>query len=403
MISLIPQNSKPELKKSIKEAENEDEDPINTSIDQDPESRNIFQSHKRYDPNLFNEMNIGPKFKNNGQIVPYSIVGKSDSFMKSYNILKSRALDNNQMRSYNVLDELKTPKSSVVKPPIKMDSARQQNNGNTMILSRKQSFKSTSESFIDKGGISPPNPNRKPPLKKVNKEQLLKELADFEKRRQEALKKDQEQLKALKLSDYMTVTKEQRILELFEKNNEKWKKDIEKLCQSINRNLDQTVMLQYDEYRKNREKAEEIENLKETLKKRLGIKDERSELFWYLSLRNYPKNSGDLTNLQPRFASHDKCKRIEDESDLKKVGRLTLMQDLPIGFQTGIVESKIREIEKIREPFLRQIRGSINKSSNSFTSKYNVNIMDTINQSGEASFLKNQQEDELDDLEVIFL
>ena len=79
------------------------------------------------------------------------------------------------------------------------------------------------------------------------------------------------------------------------------------------------------------------------------------------------------------------------------------MQDLPIGFQTGIVESKIREIEKIREPFLRQIRGSINKSSNSFTSKYNVNIMDTINQSGEASFLKNQQEDELDDLEVIFL
>jgi len=89
LISLIPQNSKPKLNKSIKEAENEDEDPINTSIDQDPESRNIFLSHKRYDPNLFNEMNIGPKFKKNGQIVPYSIVGKSDSFMKSYNILKS--------------------------------------------------------------------------------------------------------------------------------------------------------------------------------------------------------------------------------------------------------------------------------------------------------------------------
>jgi len=51
-------------------------------------------------------MNIGPKFKKNGQIVPYSIVGKSDSFIKSYNILKSRALDNNPMRSYNTLDEL---------------------------------------------------------------------------------------------------------------------------------------------------------------------------------------------------------------------------------------------------------------------------------------------------------
>ena len=395
--SPIPMSSRGEINKSIREAENEDEDHINTSIDHhecEYETRNIFQTHKNYDPNLYNELSMGPKFKKNGQLIPYSIIGKSDSFLKNYNILKSRNLENNPMKSYNVLDELKTPKSSNLKPQ-KLDSSRNPPNPG---LSRKQSFRSTSES-IDKGGVSP-NPNRKPPLIKVNKEQLLKEIADFEKKRQELIKKDEAELKALKLSDWITVTKEKRILEQFDRNNEKWKQEIEKLCNSINRSLDQTVMLQYEEYRKNREKAEEIERLKESIKKRFAVQDERSELFWYLSLRNYPK---DQDNLQPRFANHDKCKRIEDESDLKRVGRLTLMQDLPNGFQTGIVESRRNDVEKIREPFLRQIRGSINKSSNSFTSKYNVNIIDAINQTEETSFLKNQNEDDLDDLEVCLL
>ena len=393
--SPIPQSSRGEINKSIKEAENEDEDHINTSIDQqEQETKNIFKTNKNYDPTLFNELSMGPKFKKNGQLVPYSIIGKSDSFLRNYNILKSRNLEPNPLKSFTVLDDLKTPKSSNLKPT-KLDSARNNNPG----LSRKQSFRSASES-VEKGGVSPPNPNRKPPLIKVNKEQLLKELAEFEARRQELLKKDESELKALKLSDWITVTKEKRILEQFDKNNEKWKQEIEKLCNSINRSLDQTVMLQYEEYRKNREKAEEIERLKESIKKRFAVKDERSELFWYLSLRNYPK---DQDHLQPRFANHDKCKRIEDESDLKRVGRLTLMQDLPYGFQTGIVESKRNDVEKIREPFLRQIRGSINKSSNSFTSKYNVNIIDAINQTDDTSFLKNQPEDELDDLEVCLL
>ena len=382
-----------DIKKSIKEEENEDEElnNINTSMSDLKEMKNIFNTREKYDPNQFNEMNKGPRFKKNGELISYSIVGKTDSFLKNYNILKNYQMGEN-MKSSNFLDEIKTPLSA-----LKSNKNDARNNNN---LSRKASFRSSNDVISEKNTQTSPNNTKKIMYKKVDKEQLLKELDEFEKKRQLALKNDAEKLAALHLSDRILATKESRIIEKFEKNNEKWKNDIEKLCQSINRSLDQTVMLQYDEYRKNKEKAEEIERLKESLKKRLDIKDERSELFWYLSLRNYPNED---QNLQPRFASHEKCKKIADESALKKLGRLTLLHDLPNGFKTGVVENKTKDIEKIREPFLRHIKGNINKTTNSFTSKkYNVNILDTLNESNENSMFKtmDNKEDELDDLEV---
>ena len=381
-----------DIKKSIKEEEYEDEDLMNP-YSNPHQKASIFKTQTNYDQSLFSEMNLGPKFKKNGELIPYSIVGKSDSFLKNFNILKNRQLVDVNLKSFTVLDEMKTPKSSNLRQN-KTDKA------NAAILSRKGSFRSSAESLVEKN--TQVSIHKKPVQNKVNKEQLLKEIAEFERIRQEALKKDEEKLAALKLSDRIYVTKEQRIIEKFEQNNEEWKKNIEKLCQSINRSLDQTVMLQYEEYRRNKEKAEEIEALKEALKKRFLIKDERSELFWYLSLRQYTDNSKET---QPRFTSHNKNKKIEEESELRNAGKLILLQDLPYGFQTGVVETKRKEIEKIRKPFLKEIRGRINKTTNSFTSKYNENILDTINQSTEQekSPRKLDQEDELDDLEVFFI
>lgn len=395
-ISANNQKSNISLKKTIKEEDNEDEEQLNTSLHKEneqkqTESANIFQNSKNYDISSFSELNTGPRFKKTGEIIPYSIIGKSDSFMKNYNIIKNRCPNNNNMKSYNVLDEIKTPKAVNIK---KTENYRIMNNASP--LSRKPSFKSSSES-LDKLQQSPNS--RRTMLKKVNKEQLLKELTEYEKLRLEALQKDEEILKNLKFSDRLYVTKERRILEKFEKDNEKWKKNIESLCSSVHRSLDKTVMLQYEEYRKNREKAEEIEKLKDSIKKKLTYKDERSELFWYLSLRNYPRENN---HLQPRFASHNKCKIIEDEQAIQNMARLTLLHDLPSGFQTGVVESKMKEIEKIREPFLRRIKGEFNKSTTSFTNKYNLDILDMLNEEDKVSDFKTAKDDELDDLEVFF-
>ncbi len=382
-----------DIKKSIKEEEYEDEELIN-QLSYPQSKSSIFQTQSNYDQSLFYEMNLGPKFKPNGELIPYSIVGKSDSFLKNFNILKNRQFADNNFKSFTALDEMKTPKNS---------NQRQNKNDrpNVAILSRKGSFRSSADSNIDKN--TQVSIHKKPVQKKVNKEQLLKEIDEFERIRQEALKKDEKKLASLKLSDRIYVTKEQRIIEKFEQNNEDWKKNVEKLCQSINRSLDQTVMLQYEEYRRNKERADEIEILKEALKKRFLIKDERSELFWYLSLRQYTENS---KQTQPRFTSHNKNNKIAEESELRNAGRLILLQDLPYGFQTGVVETKRKEIEKIRKPFLKEIRGRIDKTTNSFTSKYNENILDTINQSTEKEKIERRffgQEDELDDLEVFFL
>lgn len=369
-------------RKIIKEEENEDEEQSTNkpSFESNENKLNIFENKRNYNPLCFSELNLGPKFKKTGELVPYSIVGKPDSFLRSYNIIKTRPINE---KSYSIIDEIRTPKSSNLKAA-KLDS----NRNYPAPLSRKGSFRSAAES-IEK----PNNPIRKLPLAKFNKEQLLKELAFFETNRTVALKQDEKILNSLKLSDRIYVTKEDRIMNRFQNNNEKWKKDIEKLCSSINRTLDQTVMLQYEDYRKNREKAEEIEFLNEALKKRVPNKDERSELFWYLSLRNYPADS----STKSRFGSHDKCKGFVEEPKLKDLGRLTLLNDLPNGFQTGVVERRTKELEKIREPFLKQLKGKI---GNSFTSKYNIDLLDILNQSKEDSPLKN--EDELDDLEVYF-
>lgn len=396
-LPVINQKSNISLKKTIKEEANEDEEQLNMSLNREndekqKETANIFQFSKNYDTSTFAELNIGPRFKKTGEIIPYSIIGKSDSFMKNYNIIKNHCPNNNNnMKSYNVLDEIKTPKALNIK---KAEAHRIMNNASP--LSRKPSFKSSSES-LDKLQQSPNS--RRTVLKKVDKEQLLKELTEYEKMRLEALKKDEEILRNLKFSDRLYATKERRILEKFEKDNEKWKKNIESLCSSVHRSLDKTVMLQYEEYRKNREKAEEIEKLKDSIKKKLTFKDERSELFWYLSLRNYPRENN---HLQPRFASHNKCKIIEDEQTIKNMARLTLLHDLPSGFQTGVVETKVREIEKIREPFLKRIKGEFNKSSTSFTNKYNLDILDMLNEDDKVSDFKTAKDDELDDLEVIF-
>lgn len=384
------QGSKLELKSAIKEEENEDE-VLNTSLHDMTESMpaNIFQVSKNYDTSSFAELNTGPKFKKTGELIPYSIVGKPDVFLKNYNIIK-KGLPN--MKSYNnILEDNKTPRSVV---NFKKSETKGLNANPS--LSRKQSFKSTSES-IEKAQQSP---LKKVPLKKVDREQLLQQLANFESIRAAALLEDKKKLQELKLSDRIYVTKEKRIMEKFERDNEKWKENIEKTCKSISRSLDKTVMLQYEEYRRNKEKAEEIEKLKDTIKKRLDLKDERSELYWYLSLRNYPQNSN---SIQPQFASHNKCKQINDENSLKNMARLTLLQDLPSGFQTGVVEVSRKELEKIREPFLKRIKGGLNKTSTSMTGmtgKYNMNLMDMLNETDKISDIKETNTDELEDLEV---
>lgn len=383
------------LRKTIREEEEEE----NELFERDKEknlkenSHNIFQLRKGFNENMFNELNSGPRYGEKGKVIPYSIVGKPENFVKLQNSNKMRG-----MVQKNPLEELKTPRNS--------NKIKLHNLGNSNIsLSRKPSLKS-----VNSDKTKDLNVTYKSKFIRTNKETLLKELEEFERRTYKNVEIERANLERLLFNEKMFLTQDQRKMDIFEQKRSQWTKDLEKICNSTDKSLNQTVMLQFDDYRRNKEKVEELEKLKEALDKK--PKHNQNDYFWYFSLRNYPED--DLNKIT--FKNHEKCKKVLSPVQFKNIGRFTLLQDLPNGFKIGVVNSeKTRETEKIREPFIKRLKlngtfGNSNlllternsKKSGEISKSFEKKEIDNSNFNIllENSLQDNRFVDEIEDLEV---
>lgn len=385
------------LRKTIKEEEEEENDvfEMNKETNLKDNSKNIFQLRKGFNENMFNELNSGPRYGEKGKVIPYSILGKSENFVKLHNSNKARG-----MVQKSPVEELKTP--------INSNKIKLHNMGNNIpTLSRKPSLKSvTSDKTKD---LNVPVPYRSKYVR-TNKEQLLKELEEFERRAYKNAEIERINLEKLQFNEKMFLTQDQRKMDFFENKRSQWTKDLEKICISTDKSLNQTVMLQFDDYRRNKEKVEELEKLKESIDNK--PKDNQNDYYWYFSLRNYPND--DLSKIT--FKNHEKCKKVLSPVQFKNIARFTLLQDLPNGFKIGVINNdKERETEKIREPFLKRLKlnGTL-ANSNSLLSERILKKTCEMNKSFEKRDLDNSNfnillenslqdnrfVDEIDDLEV---
>ena len=329
------------LRKTIREEEEEENEMFEKNKEKNikENARNIFQLRKGFNESLFNELNSGPRYGEKGKVVPYSIVGRPENFVKLQNSNKVRGVVQK-----NPLEEQKTPRNS--------NKIKSHNLGNSNIsLSRKPSLKS-----VNSDKTKDLNVTYKNKYVRTNKEQLLKELEEFERRTYKNVELERINLERLQFNEKMLLTQDQRKMEFFEKKRSQWTKDLEKICSTTDKSLNQTVMLQFDDYRRNKEKVEELEKLKEALDKK--PKDNQNDFYWYFSLRNYPED--DLSKIT--FKNHDKCKEVLSPVQFKNIARFTLLQDLPNGFKIGVINS-----EKTRETtFLKKIKTKWNPREQQF-------------------------------------
>jgi hypothetical protein len=379
------------LRKTIKEEDDEENEIIEKEKNLKENLNNIFQCKKSFNENLFNELNNGPRYGEKGKIVPYSILGRPDNFLKLHNLNKTRSIEQKKQ-----MEDLKTPRNSN-----KIKSHNLGPNNNTS-LSRKPSLKS-----VHSDKTKDLNIPYKSKYIRTNKEQLLKELEEYEQISNRNQEKEKLKLDQLRFHERIYLTQDQRKLEAFEKKRIQWIKDVEKICNTTDKSLNQTVMLQFDDYRRNKEKLEELEKLKEVIEKK--PKENQNDFYWYFSLRDYPEDEFKKIS----FKNHEKCKKVLSPLRFKNIGKFTLLQDLPNGFKIGVInnESK-KESEKIREPFLKRLKvmGPNNTNNNTLISERILKKNCEINKSFEGnsnfnillenSFQENHWQDEFDDLEV---
>lgn len=154
---------------------------------------------------------------------------------------------------------------------------------------------------------------------KVSKEQFFTEIETI-KNRERGFYSSMERLShRMRTSDMLFFTKEKRCLESFEKKQENWKKVFEKTNEKLGRSLTESVAVKADEYREKIEKADTFEIIK-TDQERFGT------MSWYMTLRKKP--------------------------GLKETRGAVIINEIPAGFNSAVVDRSLESLEIIRKPKL---------------------------------------------------
>lgn len=261
---------------------------------------NLFKSMTSQNPisNDFKQLNIGPRFDKNGSVIPYSIVGKVDSFMSYYLKEEQKKSSIAKIDSKNFLEVKKKDKNMKSSTALDLDEIAEKK--------KKSLLKPTG--FLGK----------KPQKQKLTKDELLADLNQSIERQKKSKLENEKTINQLETSDKLYMTKESRILKLFEKYENQWKNQLNHSFYKINRKPDNSVLKHADLYRARQEAADAFLLTQSDYEK-------YGDRVWYMTLRLY--------NVDPN-----------------EVKKILYINDLPDGFKKAIVEKRSNIIEKIRKP-----------------------------------------------------
>lgn len=249
---------------------------------QNANSQNIFRQRKQT-PN-YTEHNIGPRFTGDGKVIKRSILGKPDAFLKMQNILFKNTSETMMV--------LKDRKTSIMGPKVSSNAVKDR----PVQINKSYTSLNSMSSFDEGGEVKKKKPQSTISAKKpetdaggkfhfmirIGKDELIQDIENAEKRQATNILNDKELLQKLPPQDKRFFTKEQRIIEQYNKTQDLWKKKTKAVANKAQRKLETCVMAKTDEYRLKLEAAQTLDLLKND--------DEKyGNQYWYLTLRDYPE------------------------------------------------------------------------------------------------------------------
>ena len=121
-------------------------------------------------------------------------------------------------------------------------------------------------------------------MTRIGKDELVQDIDRAEQRQVANTENDKLLLNTLPAGDKRFFTKEQRILDRFQKTKDIWERKAQTVAQKVRRKVETCVMSKTDEYRLKLENAQTLDLLKNDDEK-YGNK------YWYLTLRDYPNEA----------------------------------------------------------------------------------------------------------------
>lgn len=294
----------------------------------------------------FNELNRGPRFDKNGALIPYSLVGKADTFL----IIKKEEDE-----------KLRNKRIKLVEGSVNLGRR----------LSKKPSICEDFLDFKPKKSITTSNFQKSfcPINKKlISKNELLAELDKKAAHRLESLRDEFEKINSLQKEEKRIFTKEERVFKKYKFYEKFWLNQSDAIRVKINKIRNKTLLDDIETWRK-RIETHEAFNLAKSDSDRLG------KNLWSLSLRSYDNRKIESINIDEKLKCFD---------------------DLPKAFGSTFLENRKNYVEKIRKPGKKLI-----ETSNLYTS-FTSSLY--FNQEIEKKKMKIKSNDEdLENLEVKYI
>ncbi|KAL4493645.1 hypothetical protein ABPG72_004138 [Tetrahymena utriculariae] len=285
--------------------------------------KNIFLKHNQplYQPQIGDN---GPKFDKNGKIIPRSIVGKPEWFIKNQG-------------------------SKLTKEDLNIFTPKRQRQLTTQSISVKS--RSLNKS------------NLKNALKiqqevKITKYQLEKQLEAIRERIKHNVEVENKVVSQLKTTEKLRYTQQTRNLEKFNQIEKQWMNFIEFSSSKMHRDYTQSQLLQQDGFRQKKEMTDVFETVK-------GAFDLFGSRVWYMNLRNAQEEQ----KLNPDEGDYKDMIKSKSQVNMNP---LVVLEDMPLAFNRALPQGMVKkQLEIVRKPLATSLNQSLKMSKS--ISQYSLN------------------------------
>ncbi|KAL4455119.1 hypothetical protein ABPG74_006501 [Tetrahymena malaccensis] len=298
--------------------------------------KNIFDTAKIYQ-NFSKDETLGPQYTKEGKIIPYSIVGKPQWYVKELakEIQKHKTSQNSdcsdqtQKINNHILNDLIKTKNDEIRKrgnsyaPISLneDADAKEKMSKTQIYP-KLWHQQEDKTFIS--DVKFMKRKKREELmnqkdndgsefyyeKELTQDQVKQKIQEEEERlkmNQSRIQENNKQiLKSLTVEEQQQLLKEQKVLAKYENNEKKFDELIFKQSLYIQRDPQQSILLSQEQHRKKIETINAFEILK-------PIDQKYGDSYWYRTLRSYNYEPSEQNSKRPEWNPNDKNERIKEE------------------------------------------------------------------------------------------
>ncbi|KAL4479144.1 hypothetical protein ABPG72_008974 [Tetrahymena utriculariae] len=357
--------------------------------DDHTKEKNIFlEKNNPINHNMYKEFNIGPRTDTSGKLVNYTLVGQPQWYLKQKEIQekqlsKVRRASQFQKESFSKGED--ENKSAIKKQMFQSKNSSSEYNQNNsfakLSIHTDKSFvmrPDTTQSVI-KSQVQPKKKTmkRNESQVEVSREDLLRDIKLIEERHQQSILMEQKLINDMPLEQKNIITREERVLDNYQKHLHDWDKQIKQLANLSQRQPIDSCMLRGEQHRRKVEYAQAFDNLK--------TEDERfGKRIWYMYLRKYPKDKkNEQKDQKPhRRMNTEDLNKKSNEEDPVRVKKSKVVLNLPHledQYEKGKQKVKLRDLIDSRE----------NTSSDIFSGFMTVTIFD---QNKEIEVIRNAQD-----------